>query len=304
MNQVAKEIKKLTTETRNVDTLEIDQQSTTGILEMINREDQLVAERVKETIPAITRAVDLIVERMRAGGRLIYIGAGTSGRMGILDAVECPPTFGVEPDRIMGILAGGANAFVEAREGAEDSEAAAHIDLEVIELTADDAVLAIAASGRTPYAIGAIKKAREMGAAAIALTCNQEAAMNEMADIAIVPVLGPEVITGSTRMKSGTAQKLILNMISTAVMIKLGNVYSNLMVGVKISNLKLAERGKSIIMTATDCDYATAEKALAEANNQVKTAIVMIKRNMDAKTAQEALRKCDGVVHLALKEGV
>lgn len=304
MNQVAREIKKLTTETRNPDTLNIDQESTLRMLELINREDRLVAESVHETIPQIARAVDIIVERMRRGGRLIYIGAGTSGRMGILDAVECPPTFGVEKDVIMGILAGGANAFTEAKEGAEDSEEMACADLEAAQVTANDVVFAIAASGRTPYAIGALRKAKELGAGTVALTCNIDAPMNFMADVAIVPVVGPEVINGSTRLKAGTAQKLVLNMVSTATMIKMGNVYSNLMVGVKISNQKLAERGKSIIMTATGCDYATAERALEAAGNEVKTAIVMIKRGAVASEAKALLEKCQGVVHLALKEGV
>lgn len=304
MSKVLNEIKKLTTETRNPNTLTIDEASSAGILEMINREDQLVAERVHATIPEIAKAVDMTVERMRRGGRLIYIGAGTSGRLGILDAVECPPTFGVAPDRIMGILAGGPNAFTEAKEGVEDSEAAAREDLEAAQVTADDVVLAIAASGRTPYAIGALIKAKEIGAGTIAVTCNPDAPMNTMADVAIVPVLGPEVITGSTRMKAGTAQKLILNMISTATMIKMGNVYSNLMVGVKISNQKLAERGKNIIMTATGCEYAVADKALGEAGHDVKAAIVMIQRGVEAAVAKELLNKCQGVVHLALKEGM
>lgn len=304
MSKVLNEIKRLTTETRNPNTLTIDQEPTAGILEMINREDQLVAERVHATIPEIAKAVDLTVERMRRGGRLIYIGAGTSGRLGILDAVECPPTFGVSPHLITGILAGGPNAFTEAREGVEDSEVAARVDLENAQLTPDDVVLAIAASGRTPYAIGALKKAQEIGAGTVAVTCNPEAPMNSMADVAIVPVLGPEVITGSTRMKAGTAQKLILNMISTAVMIKMGHVYSNLMVGVKISNQKLAERGKNIIMTATGCEYLVADRALREAGNDVKVAIVMIQRNAEAAEAKYLLEKCQGVVHLALKEGM
>lgn len=304
MSKVLNEIKKLTTETRNPNTLTIDQESTVGMLKMINREDQLVAERVHATIPEIAKAVDMTVERMRRGGRLIYIGAGTSGRLGILDAVECPPTFGVEPDRIMGILAGGPNAFTEAKEGVEDSETAAWDDLEAVDLTADDVVLAIAASGRTPYAMGALQKAKEVGAGTIAVTCNPDAVMNMMADVAVVPVLGPEVITGSTRMKAGTAQKLILNMISTATMIQMGNVYSNLMVGVKISNLKLAERAKNIIMTATGCEYDVADKALNEAGNEVKAAIVMIQRGVDAAEAKALLRQCQGVVHLALKEGI
>ena len=304
MNQVANEIKKLTTETRNPATLTIDQQSTTGILQLINNEDKTVADSVERAIPQIAQAVDVIVERMRRGGRLIYIGAGTSGRMGILDAVECPPTFGVDKEKIMGILAGGDNAFTEAKEGAEDSEEAAWADLKGAKLVAEDVVFAIAASGRTPYAIGALQMAKEVGAATVALTCNETAPMNTIADVAIVTVVGPEVITGSTRMKAGTAQKLVLNMVSSATMIKMGNVYGNLMVGVKISNQKLAERGKSIIMTATGCDYATAEEALSGSGNDVKTAIVMIKRGVAADVAKELLIKCQGVVHLALTKEV
>ncbi|MCK4258794.1 MAG: N-acetylmuramic acid 6-phosphate etherase [Halanaerobiales bacterium] len=304
MNQVAKEITKLTTETRNSKTLNIDQESTAGILKMINQEDRLVAERVGEVIPVISQAVDMIVERMQKGGRLIYVGAGTSGRLGILDAVECPPTFGVDSNQIMGILAGGANAFIQAKEGAEDQEIEAFTDLEKANLTDLDVVFAIAASGRTPYAIGAIKKGKEVGAGTIALTCNQEASMNELADVAIVPVVGPEVITGSTRMKAGTAQKLVLNMISTTTMIKMGKVYSNLMVGVKVSNQKLAERGKWIIMTATGCDYEVADQALVSAANDVKTAIVMIKCGVDVAEAKGLLKKSQGIVHLALKEGL
>ncbi len=302
MNRVAKEIEKLTTETRNFTTLNIDQESTIGILQLINQEDKIVAEKVGEVISAISQAVDLIVERMKKGGRLIYIGAGTSGRLGILDAVECPPTFGVAPEQIRGILAGGKNSFIQAKEGAEDLEKDAYADLEEVNVTNLDVVFAIAASGRTPYAIGALKKGKEVGAGTVALTCNQDAPMNDLADIAIVPNVGPEVIAGSTRMKAGTAQKLVLNMISTATMIKMGKVYSNLMVGVKISNQKLAERGKRIIMTATDCDYMTAEKVLIAAENDVKVAIVMIKCGVDAVKAKELLLYCNDMVHLVVEQ--
>lgn len=241
----------LVTENRNINTMDIDKISTVEMLEKINNEDKNVPLAVKKEIPQIAELIEKAVERMRKGGRIIYIGAGTSGRLGVLDASECPPTYGVEPELVQGVIAGGEEAMFKAKEGAEDSEELAVLDLKERNLNKKDIVIGIAASGRTPYVIGALKFAKENGALTASISCNKNSPIAKEADIEIAPVVGAEVVTGSTRMKSGTAQKLVLNMISTGVMIKLGKVYENLMVDVKATNAKLVERSKKIVMEAT-----------------------------------------------------
>ncbi|MGL5902034.1 MAG: N-acetylmuramic acid 6-phosphate etherase, partial [Cetobacterium sp.] len=243
-------LKSLTTESRNVNTLNIDTVSTAEMVKIINDEDKKVAEAVATELPQIAEAIDGIVERMKKGGRLIYIGAGTSGRLGILDASECPPTYGVSEELVQGLIAGGVEAIFRAKEGAEDSKELAIQDLKDRELTANDTVVGLAASGRTPYVIGGLEYANEIGALTVSITCNADSSVAKEAKIAISPVVGPEVVTGSTRLKSGTAQKLVLNMLSTGSMIKMGKVYGNLMVDVQSTNEKLVERAKKIVSEA------------------------------------------------------
>ncbi len=289
----------LTTETRNERTMLLDTLSTESFLEIMNEEDAKVALAVKEALPQIAEAVKEIVKALRNEGRLIYIGAGTSGRLGVIDAAECMPTFGTTYE-VEGILAGGPKAFLKAVEGAEDSVELAIEDLKNINLKENDVVVAIAASGRTPYAIGALDYAKSVGAKAVSLTCNKSSEMASHADIAIEVDCGPEVLTGSTRLKSGTAQKLILNMLSTASMVGFGKVYGNLMVDVKATNLKLVERSKRIIMMATECDYETAQKAYYESGEYPKVAIVMILTNCTKEEALERLNNNEGFVRKAI----
>ncbi|CAH0163885.1 N-acetylmuramic acid 6-phosphate etherase [Peribacillus sp. Bi96] len=293
-------LRSLTTELRNEGTMNIDRMNTLEIISAINKEDLKVAAAVQEVLPEIRTVVEWACESIKKGGRLIYIGAGTSGRLGVLDAVECPPTFSVPPEMVLGIIAGGEKAFVRAIEGAEDKEEFGECDLMDVDLTADDTVIGIAASGRTPYVRGALRYARKVGAKAVALSCNENASITEEADIGIEVVVGPEVLTGSTRMKAATAQKMVLNMISTATMIRVGKVYENLMVDVKVSNQKLKDRAISMIETVTDADYDHASKMLEKANNQVKPAIVMIKTSTDYVKAMELLEKADGDVRKAI----
>ena len=266
------------TESRNPSSMNIDLLPTQEVLELINREDQRVAEAVQAVIPAITKAVDLIAERMVAGGRLIYIGAGTSGRMGVLDAVECGPTFSLEPGKVIGIMAGGQGAMFEAKEAVEDHYQFGRDEICRYQIKSQDCVVGIAASGKTPYVLGALKEAKSRGAVSIMVYCNEATPMAEKPDVEINPVVGPEVLTGSTRMKAGTAQKMVLNMISTAVMIKLGKVYSNLMVDLNATNHKLVERAESIFIEITGATPETAKKYLKQANYRVKPAIVMYER--------------------------
>ncbi|MFE5429665.1 N-acetylmuramic acid 6-phosphate etherase [Peribacillus simplex] len=293
-------LRSLTTELRNEKTMNIDSVNTMEVISAINKEDFKVAAAVQEVLPEIETVVEWACESLKKGGRLIYIGAGTSGRLGVLDAVECPPTFSTPPDRVLGIIAGGENAFVRAVEGAEDKEEFGECDLIDVELTANDTVIGIAASGRTPYVRGALRYARKVGAKAVALSCNKNASITEAADIGIEVVVGPEVLTGSTRMKAATAHKMVLNMISTATMIRLGKVYENLMVDVNVSNQKLKDRAISIIETVTNADYDQALNTLEKANNQVKPAIVMIKTATDYEKAMELLENADGDVRKAI----
>lgn len=299
-NSLATELASLLTEQRNPRSREIDLQSTDGILRIINYEDKLVPLAVEKEIPYITQAVDVIVESFRKGGRLLYFGAGTSGRLGILDAAECPPTFGVPPEMVVGIIAGGPGAVFKSQEGAEDNTAQAERDLMVQNVTPNDVVCGLAASKRTPYVVEVVKKARTLGAKTIYITTNPRSTFTLDVDVAICPEVGPEVIMGSTRMKSGTAQKLVLNMLTTAAMIKLGKVYENMMVDLQLTNQKLKERAKRIIMVVTGVDYDTATRFLELAGGHVKTAIVMIANNMSVEEARACLVQANGFVRVAI----
>lgn len=292
---------KLSTEQRNDRSTNIDNMSTKGILTLINDEDLNVAKCVQEVLEEIEKAVDVVYESMKSGGRLFYVGAGTSGRLGILDAVECPPTFGTSPNLVQAIMAGGLNAFEKAVEGAEDSPVMGKEDLIERNLASCDVVVGIAASGRTPYVIGALEYASQIGAQTISLTANKNSIISEYAAIKIEVETGPEVITGSTRMKAATAHKLILNMISSTVMIKLGKVYENLMVDVSVSNEKLEERAKGIIQTITQQSYEETEKYLGLTNKEVKPAIVMMKANVDYEAAKDYIEQANGFVRKAIE---
>ena len=292
----------LTTESRNQETIQIDTASPTDILRIMNEQDQLVAQAVKEVLPDIEAAVQFVFESFKKRGRLIYLGAGTSGRLGVLDAVECPPTFSTEPEMVVGLMAGGEGAFLKAVEGAEDDMQLGVKDLKDLNLTENDTVIGIAASGRTPYVIGALRYARSIGAKTVALSCNKNAAISKEADQAIEVIVGPEVLTGSTRLKSGTAHKMILNMISTSSMILLGKAYENLMVDVKVSNLKLKERGIGIIRKITGVSYEIALETLEKSGLQVKTAIVMIKRETTKEDAERLLTEANGYVKIAIQQ--
>ena len=296
------ELKKIDTEQRNPRTASIDTLSTLEMAALINSEDHLCAEAVKAVLPEIAASIDVIYDKVRSGGRLFYCGAGTSGRLGVLDAAECPPTYGVDPGLVVGLIAGGAPAFLKAVEGAEDSRELGQKDLEAHDFSANDALVGIAASGRTPYVIGAMDYARSIGAPVMALTCCRNSEMSRHADITMAPVPGPEVITGSSRMKSGTCQKLVLNMISTCVMIKLGKVYGNLMVDVKASNEKLVQRAISIVCTVTEADEQTARAALQQCGFSCKTAIVMLLLGLNAEDAQKTLDAADGRIAQAIAQ--
>lgn len=274
--------------------------STKEILHTINNEDKTVAYAVEEVLPDIERAVDLIYLALANGGRLFYVGAGTSGRLGVMDSSECVPTFMVSNEMIQTVMAGGEKAIIHAVEGAEDDELQGGIDIQRYQLTEQDVVMGITASGRTPYPIGALKKAQYFGAHTISLSCNKYAEISQYAVCPIEVVVGPEVLTGSTRMKAATAHKMILNMISTSVMIKLGKVYENLMVDVHASNVKLKERAKNIVMEITDVTYVEAEKVLEQTNYKVKVAIVMILANTSSEKALQALVEKKGYVREAI----
>ncbi len=276
----------LNTETDNPKSRNIDQLSTCEVLAIINAEDARVAPAVQAAQPQVARAVDTIVDTMRRGGRLFYVGAGTSGRLGILDAAECVPTFSAPPDLIQGVIAGGARAVTQAVEGAEDDPAQARLDLQARGLNGEDVVCGIAASGRTPYVLGALKYAGELGARTIAIACNPGSPIGLLADISISVELGPEVISGSTRMKAGSAQKMILNMLSTATMIRLGKVYGNLMVDVKVTNQKLAERATRLVQQLTGVDDTDARHLLALSDYEVKTAVVMQRQGVGVEEAR------------------
>jgi N-acetylmuramic acid 6-phosphate etherase len=294
------ELQRLVSEGRNPRTMDIDLMSPLDIVTTMNSEDRSVAGAVAETLPQVAQAVDAIVAAFNAGGRLVYIGAGTSGRLGVLDASECPPTFGVPSTMVVGLIAGGLDALVNASEGAEDRTEAGASDLRNIGFSARDVLVGIAVSGRTPYVIGALEQARALGATTVALTCNPESPIATMADISIAPVVGPEVITGSTRLKSGTAQKLVLNMLSTASMVRIGKTYGNLMVDMIASNGKLVARAARIVSEATGCTLPEAEAALAQSGNNSKLAILMVLTGADAETARRKLASAGGVLRRAL----
>lgn len=300
-NEVFDELKNLITEKRNPHTMDIDSKSVEDILKTINNEDKTVPYAVEREIPYIAQAVEIVVSAFRRGGRLIYVGAGTSGRLGVLDASEIPPTFGANPEMIQGIIAGGLDALVTAQEGVEDKKERGAIDLMAKGFSAIDVACGIAASRRTPYVIGAIEKAKEIGGKTIYITCTPRSEMKLEVDIAICPVVGPEVIMGSTRMKSGTAQKLVLNMITTTAMIRLGKVYENMMVDLQMNSRKLEERSKRTVMIITGVDYKTAQKVLVEADGHVKTAIVMILKGVTREQAIKRLQASDGFVRSALE---
>lgn len=291
---------KLTTEKRNQNTMKLDEMSVKEVLEQMNVEDAKVPEAVKEALPQIEQAVKTIIDSFQKEGRLIYMGAGTSGRLGVLDAAECVPTFGVSAEMVVGLIAGGEKAMTVAVEGAEDSLELGKEDLVDLHLTNNDTVVGIAASGRTPYVIGGLKYAAEIGAQTVTIACNKDSEISKYSEIAIEIDAGPEVLTGSTRLKAGTAQKLILNMLSTASMIGVGKVYQNLMVDVQPTNEKLEERSKRIIMEATDCSYEEAAKTFEASGKKVKRSIVMILTGVDRKEAEEKLTQAKGFIHQTL----
>jgi N-acetylmuramic acid 6-phosphate etherase len=290
----------LGTETRNERTAELDRMTVSELLSVMNAEDQTVALAVRDALPEIGSAVEAITESLRRGGRLIYIGAGTSGRIGLLDAVECPPTFGTSPEQVVGLLSGGPGAFVVAVEGAEDEPARAVADLDEIGVNDRDTVVGLAASGRTPYVVGGLKHAAAKGAVTVSVACNRDAVVSRYADIPIEVPTGPEVLTGSTRLKAGTAEKMVCNMLSTASMVRIGKVYGNLMVDVRASNDKLVERARRMVVQATGADPDTAAEALRAADGHAKTAIVMLLTHSTAQEAALALDKADGETRTAV----
>ncbi|AFR04497.1 N-acetylmuramic acid 6-phosphate etherase [Pectobacterium carotovorum subsp. carotovorum] len=294
---------KLVSETRNPATMALDQLSTLEMMHVFNQEDRKVPEAIAQVLPAIAEAVDLATASLQEGGRLIYLGAGTSGRLGVLDASECPPTFGVPHGLVIGLIAGGPGALLKAVEGAEDDPALGEADLKALDVTAADMVVGLAASGRTPYVIGALRYARDVGCRTAAISCNPHSPIAQEALVAISPVVGPEALTGSTRLKSGTAQKLVLNMISTGAMVKLGKVYQNLMVDVKATNVKLLDRACRIVVEATGAEREKARQALVQADNEVKPAILMLLANIDVAAARERLKQHNGYLREALIGG-
>ena len=294
-------LENLTTESRNSSSLNIDKVSTLDMVQIINNEDKKVALAVEKELVKIAEAIDGIVSGMQKGGRLIYIGAGTSGRLGILDASECPPTYGVSEELVQGIIAGGTEAIFRAKEGAEDSKELAIEDLKSKNITENDTIVGLAASGRTPYVIGGLEYANKIGALTVSITCNANSEVAKVSKVSIAPVVGAEVVTGSTRMKAGTAQKLVLNMLSTGTMIKLGKVYGNLMVDVRATNKKLVERAKKIVCEATGVDREVAEKVLKETNYDVKLSILMILTGLDINEAKEKLSQNKGYIAKAME---
>ena len=295
------DLTKLTTEQRNPKTMELDSFSPIEIARVMNEENTNVIKAIDEVLPQVASAIEWAGEALNAGGRIIYMGAGTSGRLGVLDAVECPPTFGVSYDTVVGLIAGGEGAFVKAAEGAEDNAEAGAADLAALELESRDIVIGIAASGRTPYVIGGLRYANEAGCRTVAIACNKDSAVGAEAQLAIEPVTGPEVLTGSTRHKAGTAQKLVLNMISTGSMVAAGKVYQNLMVDVKQSNEKLRVRAQNIVMMATECTREQAAEALEACHHHVKGAIAMLLLDCDATAAEAALDEAHGHVRAAVE---
>ena len=294
-------LKNMSTETRNQNTMNLDIMTPLEVVTVMNQEDAKVPEAIKPALPNIAQCVTWAISSIEAGGRIIYMGAGTSGRLGVLDAVECPPTFGVAPEVVVGLIAGGEKAFVKAVEGAEDSRELGRQDLVDIKLEARDIVIGIAASGRTPYVLGGLAYAKEVGCHTVGISCNPGSAVGAAAELAIEVVPGPECLTGSTRLKSGTCQKLILNMISTATMVGCGKAYQNLMVDVMQTNEKLVVRAQNIVMEATGCDRETAAEKIAVAGGNAKTAITMILADCGLEEAKERLQKAKGHVREAIK---
>ena len=299
-NALLQQLNQLITEQRNPNSMQLDSLSAQELVALINREDQQVALAVEKCLPQIASAVEKIIAAFEHGGRLVYVGAGTSGRLGVLDASECPPTYGVKPEMVVGLIAGGDHALRHPIEGAEDNVQQGQADLEEISFSAQDVLVGIAASGRTPYVLGALNYAKQLGATTVSIASNPNSKMAEVADIAIETVVGPEVLTGSSRMKSGTAQKLVLNMLTTASMVLIGKCYQNLMVDVQESNQKLKARALKIVMDATECDKDAAADVLSKAKGQVKLAILMQLSGLDAFEAQSLLDKSNGKLRQAL----
>ncbi len=292
---------RLLTEQRNPASHDLDTLSVEEILRLINAQDKLVPLAVEKEIPYICQAVDLLVAAFRRGGRLIYAGAGTSGRLGIIDASECPPTFGTDASQVVGMIAGGRSAVFSSQEGAEDNQAQARLDIDALHVGPNDVVCGIAASRRTPYVVAAVARAHELGARTLYVTTNPRSDFNLGVDVAICPEVGPEVLMGSTRMKSGTAQKLVLNMLTTTAMVRMGKVYENMMVDLQLTNNKLVERARRIVMMATGVDYDMAAETLRKADSHVKTAIVMLKTGVDAEAARGLVAEAGGFVRGALE---
>ncbi|MCB9992692.1 MAG: N-acetylmuramic acid 6-phosphate etherase [Hyphomicrobiaceae bacterium] len=299
--EVLTELESLVSEGRNPRTDDIDRMSPADLLRRMNDEDSLVPAAVEKVLPAIEAAVEKITHALRNGGRLIYIGAGTSGRLGVLDASECPPTFGVPEGMVIGLIAGGDRALRQSVEGAEDDESAAVQQLEQIGMSARDVVVGLAVSGRTPYVLGGLRHARKQGAVTVAVTCNPGSPASEIAELSIAPVVGPEVLTGSTRLKSGTAQKLVLNMLTTASMIRLGKAFGNLMVDLQANNTKLSARAARVVMQATGCGADAANNALLLANQDVKLAILVLLTGQSVPEAKAGLERANGVLREALQ---
>lgn len=296
------DLSRMITESRNPASENIDELSTEAMLRVINNEDKKVALAVEAIVPQIVQAVDAISAAFQQGGRLIYSGAGTSGRLGILDASECPPTFGTPREQVVGLIAGGHQAILQAVENAEDNAQMGADDLQAIAFNARDVLVGIAASGRTPYVLGALDYARRQGATTVALTCNPDSEMARVAHIALTPVVGPEVVTGSSRLKAGTAQKLVLNMLTTGAMIRSGKVFGNLMVDVEATNQKLVQRQINIVRQATDCGAEEAQTALAACDGHCKTAILMVLGQLSAPEAQRLLEQHHGFIRPALRQ--
>ncbi len=307
-----KQLLTLTTERRNSKSRKLDVLSIGQMLRLMNNEDRSIPAAVRKELKHIEAAVALVVRSLQMGGRLVYIGAGTSGRLGVLDAAECPPTFGTNPARIQGIMAGGARAVFRSKEGAEDSPANGAADIRKMNVGSRDVVCGIAASMRTPYVLGALRESKRRGAKTILVTTNPRSTLRRPAyaplrisvDVAICPVVGPEILMGSTRMKSGTAQKLVLNMLTTASMVRMGKVYDNLMVDLRMNSRKLEERAKRVLMMATGIDYDTADVVLRRANGHVKTGIVMVMAGVAAGEARARLRKASGFVRFAINDKI
>lgn len=296
------QLQTLSTEQRNPRTMGIDTAPLGEVLRLLHEEDQRAVDAVTPELPYVEKAVEIVERAFRSGGRLFYVGAGTSGRLGVLDAAECPPTFGTPPELVQGLIAGGREAMFQAQEGAEDHEPNGAEAIDAAGVTERDVVCGIAASRRTPFVVGAVARAREIGARTLFVTCNPRSQFSLDVDVAICADVGPEPIMGSTRMKSGTATKLVLNMISTATMIRLGKVYENMMVDLQMTNQKLVERSKRIVMTVTGADYEAAGATLDAAGGHVKTALVMLLADVDAATARERIERADGFVRHAVSE--